>query len=309
MDGVIKIRSFIDRLIDDVKRKESNICVGLDPHPELLPEFLLKEAGETSSKAEAMGRVITRFNREIIDQIADIAAAVKPQLAFYELSGVPGMTALEETVKYAKEKGLIVILDGKKNDIGSTARAYAGAYLEGKSFTGAVKVDALTINPYLGYDGIEPFIEKNDRGAFALVKTSNNSGGDLQDLELADGGKLYQKVGETVSEWGKEVKGEYGYSNLGAVVGATYPEDMGLLRKKMPDTYFLIPGYGAQGGKAEDIISGFNQDGLGALINSSRSIIFAYRKQPGSEKEFGRAARNAALKMRDQINEVIQRGI
>ncbi len=318
--GVVMVNYFIDKLIDGIEKKKSHICVGLDPHLDQLPPSMLKNALDNpESKRLALARVIRIFNQTIIDNIAEVAVAVKPQMAFYEVLGNFGISVLEETVKYAKNKGLIVILDGKRNDIGSTARAYAEAYLgDGKLETtgGEVKyakeviADAITINPYFGFDGIEPFISREERGAFPLVRTSNPGAGELQDLKLADGRKLYQEVGRLVEKWGKEVRGENNYSNLGAVVGATYPGELKQLRKLMPHTYFLIPGYGAQGGRTDDVLAGFNEDGLGALINSARGIIFAYSREPWSEEyeedEYGQAARAAAIQMRDEINQALE---
>ncbi len=319
MIEVEKVKLFIDRLIEKIIRMKSHICVGLDPHLNLLPSFLIRKArNEIGAGKEALSKAIFSFNQKIIDQIADIAVAVKPQIAFYEQLGAPGMITLKKTISYARRQDLIVILDAKRNDIGSTARAYATAYLgncmEGvdlnvEKFQDDVVADAMTVNPYLGFDGIKPFIISKDKGAFALVRTSNSSGKEIQDLKLDDGDKLYQKIGELVSEWGSDVRGKNGYSNLGAVVGATYPGELKILREKMPHSYFLIPGYGAQGGKPEDVIHGFNEDNLGAIINSARGIIFAYQRAPFknrySETEFAQAAGEAAREMRDKINEVL----
>ncbi|ACL69695.1 orotidine-5'-phosphate decarboxylase [Halothermothrix orenii] len=307
------MKSFIDRLIEKVKKKRSHVCVGLDPHLEQLPKHLMNKAREKvkgdNSRQVALGLAIWWFNKTIIDNIYDIAVAVKPQVAFYEKVGSSGMLALKETVQYARQKGLLVILDGKRNDIGSTARAYAEAYLKGQGLDNSIQADAITVNPYLGVDGIKPFIENKENGAFVLIKTSNPSSGDLQDLVLKDGNKLYQKMGQYVSEWGQNSIGENGYSNLGAVVGATYPEELKILRYEMPHSYFLIPGFGVQGGSVLDVVNGFNDDGLGAIVNSSRGIIFAYRREPWSgrfvEKEFGLAARAAALDMKDKINSAL----
>ncbi len=322
--GVIRIKLFIDRLIEKVEQKNSHVCVGLDPHLDLMPHFIFKQSKtDKNSNNSDIAIAVTLYNKIIIDHIADIAVAVKPQMAFYELLGNHGLVALEDTVNYARKKGLIVILDGKRNDIGSTARAYSAAYLSGNHFNPyhdnsasmdegeeMILGDALTVNPYLGYDGIKPFLQRNDKGAFSLVRTSNESAGNLQDLELKNGHKLYQQVGEYIEQWGRNFRGENGYSNLGAVVGATYPRELKYLRKAMPHTYFLIPGYGVQGGTASDIAYGFDTDKQGALINSARGIIFAYTREPWKEKfsesEFGPAARMAAKKMRDEINEILE---
>lgn len=326
MIGVKRMKLFIDRLIEKVRDKQSHICVGLDPHMDLLPAFLIeKEAGEGSTQKEVLSNAVLSFNKAIIDQIADIAVAIKPQIAFYEQLGSQGIETLEKTIQYARQQELIIILDAKRNDIGSTARAYAAAYLGnykdsldlncrvGDKHTlnpeNNIVADAMTVNPYLGSDGIEPFITDKKKGAFALVRTSNASGGQVQDLKLETGDKLYQRMGELVSDWGASVCGENGYSNLGAVVGATYPGELKKLRKKMPYSYFLIPGYGAQGGKAEDVVYGFNEDKLGAIVNSARGIIFAYQKKPFrnryNETEFAQAAFEAAQEMRDKINKAL----
>ncbi|MFW5999518.1 MAG: orotidine-5'-phosphate decarboxylase [Halanaerobiaceae bacterium] len=313
------MKLFIDRLLEMIKKKNSRVCVGLDPHLHLLPPQLVKQAMEIGDFEEmALGMAVSRFNRKIIDSVADVAVAVKPQIAFYEQIGSYGIIALAETVEYAREKGLLVILDAKRNDIGSTAAAYASAYLDevhldsvdtGLKSINPLVVDAMTINPYLGFDGVDPFLENRSRGAFALVRTSNKSAGQIQDLKLENGKLLYRQVGELVSDWGDDYLGEGGYSNLGAVVGATYPGELALLRKDLPSTFFLIPGYGAQGGSAGDIVAGFDDRGLGAVVNSSRGIIFAYCREPWSgkygEEQFAEAARSAAVKMKDEINKVL----
>ncbi len=232
-----------------------------------------------------------------------------------------GIESLIKTINYAQKRNLVIILDAKRNDIGSTAQAYAEAYfgIEQKDsqkelnikdyIKNEFQVDAMTINPYLGSDGIKPFLKQKEKGAFALVRTSNSSAKEFQDLKLQDGKTIYQKMGELVTSWGAEVKGENGYSNLGAVIGATYPAELELLRKEMPETYFLIPGYGFQGGGPEDVVKGFNDDKLGAVINSSRGIIFAYKRASWSDQftadEFGEAARKAASEMREEINKVL----
>ena len=316
------MKLFIDRLIEQIEAKDSRICVGLDPHPDMLPRFLIeKYQAKYDDLTQATAAAVLEFNINLIDAIADITPAVKPQSAFYEILGLAGKKALYKTIEYAKAKGLIVILDAKRNDIGSTAAAYAGAYLgfegSGKELAESadkeelflkseLEVDCLTINPYFGLDGVEPFLRRKDRGAFALVKTSNQSGGEIQDLELKDGSKVYQQVGALVSEWSQQVKGEYGYTNLGAVVGATYPEELEELREKMSDIFFLIPGFGFQGGKAEDIVYGFDKEKRGAVVNSSRGINFAFRRSDEfTAEEYAEAAQTAAVKMRDEINELL----
>ncbi|PIO06288.1 orotidine-5'-phosphate decarboxylase [Candidatus Micrarchaeota archaeon CG08_land_8_20_14_0_20_59_11] len=289
--------NFADRLIRESVRKNSKICVGLDPQLDLLPPELLVKYGKTPS---GIGRALFEFNRGIIDSVHDVAVAVKPQIAFYEQFGIEGMRAFKKTIKYAKKKGLLVILDAKRGDIGSTASAYSRAYLGGKE--AAFPVDAITINPYLGADGILPFLEHckaHGKGVFILVKTSNPSARELQDQRLESGVPVSEHLAAMVRKWGLELGGTLGYSSVGAVVGATYPEDAKKLRKIMPRAIFLVPGYGAQGGTAGDMRHFFNEDGHGAIVNASRSIIYAYRT---SGKPFDVAAREEAIRMRDLIN-------
>lgn len=303
---------FTDRLIEAITKKGTPICVGLDPRLDHIPSFLAKRAIEKSGKSfEAAAEVFLEFNRGIIDAVFDLVPAVKPQLAFYLQYGSSGLRAFEATCQYAKEKGLIVIADAKSNDIGSTAEAYAKAFLgESDVFGKKVSVmdcDALTVNPYLGYDGVKPFVElcrQKGKGIFVLVKTSNPSSGDLQNQMTKDGQANFELVAALLESWGADVIGQRGYSSVGAVVGATYPHELKKLRRVMPHTYFLIPGYGAQGGKAADVAAGFNADGLGALVNSSRDVIFAWQKV-GDEKKFGEAARQAVMKMKEDLSKAI----
>ncbi|MBL4694245.1 orotidine-5'-phosphate decarboxylase [Candidatus Gracilibacteria bacterium] len=308
------MKNFADQLIEAVKKKGNAICVGLDPRLDQIPKFNVENhIKEGGSPTEIAARSILEFNKGIIDAVADIVPVCKPQVAFYEIFGADGMRAYEHTLKYAKEKGLVTIADVKRNDIGSTAAAYARAYLgEMELFEGEDEVvmpifdaDSVTINPYLGWDGIKPFVEearKYKKGLFVLVKTSNPSSGDLQDLELKEGGSIYEVVGNLVDSWGGEDIGESGYSFVGAVVGATYPQQAKELRRMMPNSIFLVPGYGAQGGGAEDVKPCFNKDGLGAIVNSSRGIIFAYEKLEGFAPEaFADAARQACEEMRDDL--------
>lgn len=312
-------KNFADRLIAAVKKKGNPICVGLDPRLDLIPGFLKKkalEAGGTPTKAAA--EAILEFNKGIIDAVADIVPVVKPQIAFYELFGHDGVWAYQETLKYAKSKGLITIADAKRNDIGSTAAAYARAFLgEVEMFEDMGQevvvpmfdADSLTVNAYLGWDGIKPFVEegaKYGKGIFVLVKTSNPSGADLQDLELKEGGRIYEVMGGLMDSWGADHVGESGYSLVGAVVGATYPAQAAALRKIMPKAIFLVPGYGAQGGGAEDVKPCFNSNGLGAVVNSSRGITFAYQKKDGfSEESYAEAAREAVEDMKKDLESVL----
>lgn len=301
---------FIDSLISLIKEKRSPIVVGLDPRLDLIPQSIkdkhFKEKGES---LEAVKEIILEFNKEIIDNTCDIVPAVKPQIAFYEQYGIEGMEAYKETCDYASKKGLIVIGDVKRGDIGSTSKAYSNAHLGrtkiGEGSTQAFSVDSITINPYLGDDCIEEFIKdvkEYDKGAFILVKTSNPGSGQLQDL-IVEGKSIYEIVALIVDKWSKECIGKSGYSSIGAVVGANYPEQGRRLRKLMPKSYILVPGYGAQGGTAQDVIHNFNNDGLGAIVNSSRAILYAYQNRKGLS--CGEAARQEAISMRTAINEAL----
>lgn len=304
---------YIDRLIDEIKKKNNPSVIGLDPKIEYVPGYIKNSFfNEFGATFEGAAQAIIEFNTRLIDAICDIVPAVKPQLAYYEMYGIEGIKAFDETVKYAKKKGLLVIADGKRNDIGSTAQAYSAAYLGNtpieKEKYKAFDADALTVNPYLGIDGIKPFIDdcaNNDKGIFVLVKTSNPSSGQLQDLKTESGKTIYETVAEYVAEWGEAVKGKYGYSSVGAVVGATYPEQARVLREIMKNAYILVPGYGAQGGTAKDAAASFNKDGLGAIVNASRSVMCAYKSDKWSSKynenSFAEAARAEAIRMRDEI--------
>lgn len=287
--------NFADRLIKKIKAT-APICVGLDPRFEQIPEHIREEA-------PTPGAAFFEFNKGIIDEIYDLVPAVKPQFAFYEMFGLDGLAALVRTIEYAKEKGLIVIADAKRNDIGSTAEAYAHAYLDK---LGDFSSDALTVTPYLGYDGIKPFLEnckKHDKGIFVLVKTSNKTSGDLQDRKVdKENIPIYELMGHFVESWGSDLIGEEGYSSVGAVVGATFPQEAAKLREVMPQNIFLVPGYGAQGASAKEVKPCFNEDGTGAIVNNSRGIIYAYEKMPdlGFER-YAEAARVAVLEMKKDL--------
>lgn len=301
----------INKLISNIKKTNAPIVVGLDPMLNYIPEHLQKKAfAEYGETLEGAAEAIWQFNKEIIDKTYDIIPAVKPQIAMYEQFGIPGLAAFDRTVKYAKEKNLVVIGDVKRGDIGSTSAAYATAHLGrvsvGSKTFSAFDEDFATVNPYLGSDGIKPFIDvcrEEKKGIFILVKTSNPSGGEFQD-RIIDGRPLYEWVGEKVNEWGADCMGD-GYSYVGAVVGATYPEMGRTLRKIMPKSFILVPGYGAQGGKGADLVDFFNEDGLGAIVNSSRGIIAAYKNAKyenfGAEN-FGDASRAAVVDMVNDIN-------
>ena len=307
------MKNAIDILIEKIKQTNNPTVMGLDPRYEMIPEFIRKKYDES---LEGVSKAIIEFNKKLIDATYDIIPAVKPQIAFYEMYGLEGMKAFEETCKYAKEKGMIVIADIKRSDIGTTAQAYSNAFL-GKTKIGDKEqsiydVDFVTLNPYMGIDSIKPFIEdckKYNKGVFILVKTSNPSSGDLQDEKLENGEEVYIKVAKLVEKWGEELIGENGYSSVSTVVGATYPKQLEEIRKIAKHTYFLIPGYGAQGGKAQDIAYGFDKNGLGGIVNASRSLMCAYKsdlwKEKYTEKEFEKATREEAIRMRDELNSAI----
>ena len=304
----------VSKLIEKIQKTKAPICVGLDPMLSYIPEHVTKKAfAEFGETLEGAAEAIWQFNKEIVDVTCDLIPSVKPQIAMYEQFGLPGLAAYDKTVKYCQEKGLIVIGDVKRGDIGSTSAAYATGHLGtvqvGSQTLSGFNTEYITVNPYLGTDGVKPFVDvcnQCDRGIFVLVKTSNPSSGEFQD-RLIDGRPLYELVAEKVVEWG-DASMDGAYSNVGAVVGATYPEMSKVLRKLMPRTYFLVPGYGAQGGTAEDLKYCFNEDGLGAVVNSSRGIIAAYKKDAYAKfgpEHFGEASRQAVIDMIADINSVL----
>ncbi len=304
----------IDTLIQKIKEKNAPVVVGLDPTLKFVPEMIKKENfeeyGETLLGA---AEAIWLFNKEIIDATYDLIPAVKPQIAMYEQFGLPGLEVFQRTVDYCKEKGLVVIGDIKRGDIGSTSEAYAVGHIGkvqiGNTSIAAFDEDFVTVNPYLGTDGVKPFVDvckKEKKGIFVLVKTSNPSSGEFQDQKV-DGKPLYELVAEKVVEWGKDCMGST-YSNVGCVIGATYPEQGKTLRKLMKNTYILVPGYGAQGGTAKDLKDYFNEDGLGAIVNSSRGIIAAYQNEKYrnfGEEHFAEASRKAVEDMIADIRSVL----
>lgn len=307
----------ISKLIEKIKRTGAPIVVGLDPTLKLVPEHLQKRCFEIYGETlRGAAESIWQYNKAIIDAICDLVPAVKPQIAMYEQFGIEGLTAFQKTVEYCKEKGILVIGDIKRGDIGSTSEAYAIGHLGrvqiGDSIHDVFNEDFVTVNPYLGSDGVKPFIKvckQENKGLFILVKTSNPSSGEFQD-RLIDGRPLYELVGEKVAEWGEDCM-DGAYSDIGAVVGATYPEMGKVLREIMPKSFILVPGYGAQGGKGADLVPFFNKDGLGAIVNSSRSIIAAYQQEKyasfGAEN-FADAARAAVIDMREDIAVALHRG-
>ena len=312
-------KHFADEVIEAVKNKGNAICVGLDPRLNKIPAVIKKQAISEceGSPFRAAADAIIAFNKGIIDAVADLVPVVKPQIAFYEIYGHEGVRAYEETLKYSKSKGLITIADAKRNDIGTTAEAYAQAFLgevsvfeqEDEVVMPVFDADSITLNPYMGWDSIKPFVDEGKRygkGVFVLLKTSNKSSGDLQDLEMADGKPLYNLVSYLIDSWGADEIGKSGYSLVGAVVGATYPDQAKILRKMMPNTIFLVPGYGAQGGGAADVKPCFNADGLGALVNNSRGIIFAYEELEGFGPEnYADAARVAVQNMKRDLDTIM----
>lgn len=307
----------IDRLVENIKKTNAPIVVGLDPMLAYVPEHIKTEAyREYGETLEGAADAIWQFNKGIVDATYDIIPAVKPQIAMYEQFGIPGLIAFKKTVDYCKEKGLVVIGDIKRGDIGSTSTAYAVGHL-GKVQVGyntyaGFDEDFVTVNPYLGTDGVKPFVDvckEENKGIFVLVKTSNPSSGEFQD-KIVDGKPLYELVGRMVDTWGSEVIGKSGYSAVGAVVGATYPEMGRVLRDIMPKSYILVPGYGAQGGKAKDLVHYFNEDGLGAIVNSSRVIIAAYKQDKYASfgpEAYADASRQAVVDMIEDINGALGR--
>lgn len=298
----------LDRLIEKIEQTGNPTVAGLDPKLDYVPEFIKRKCFEKHGETlKGAAKALLEFNKGLIDALYDIVPAVKPQAAYYEMYGAAGVKTLYKTQEYARSRGMYVITDAKRNDIGTTMEAYAAAHL------GKVKVgeneyepflgDALTVNGYLGSDGIKPLIKvcsENDKGIFVLVKTSNPSSGELQD-RLIGGEPVYEVMGKMCEKWGEELQGVYGYSGVGAVVGATYPEQLKTLRELLPRTFFLIPGYGAQGATAADIAGAFDKNGLGGIVNSSRGIMCAYQKQKCGERDYAEAARREAIRMRDEI--------
>ena len=317
----------IDKLIEKIQKTGAPIVVGLDPMMKFVPEHIKNMAFEQKGETlEGAAEAVWLYNKEIIDKTYDLIPAVKPQIAMYEQFGIPGLCAFKQTVEYCKEKGLVVIGDVKRGDIGSTSAAYAVAHLGkvqvGSSLCAGFDEDFVTVNPYLGSDGVQPFIDvcrEQQKGIFVLVKTSNPSSGEFQDRMVSTGTTagnaggitfsehpLYEIVGMKVEEWGNQLMGQKGYSNVGAVVGATYPEQGKVLRKVMPHTFILVPGYGAQGGSGKDLIHFFDENRLGAIINSSRGIIAAYQSEKYSSfgaEHFADASRQAVLDMIADIDQ------
>ena len=303
----------IQKLMEKIRRTGAPIVVGLDPMLGYIPEHITKRAFEEKGETlDGAAEAVWQYNKEIVDAVWDLIPAVKPQIAMYEQFGLPGLAAFKKTVDYCKEKGLVVIGDVKRGDIGSTSQAYACGHL-GKVSVGSKTYypfdeDFITVNPYFGIDGVKPFLDvcrEEDRGIFLLVKTSNPSSGEFQD-QLINGRPLYEMVAEKVAQWGEALM-DGSYSNVGCVIGATYPEMGRTLRQVMPKAYILVPGYGAQGGTAESLRPYFNEDGLGAIVNSSRGIIAAYKQEKYKKfgpEHFAEASRAAVVDMIEDIRSI-----
>lgn len=297
----------IDKLVGKIKKLNAPIVVGLDPNLAFVPDHIKQQFADISDPMEAAAESIFQFNKGIVDAVYDLIPAVKPQIAMYEQFGVPGLRAFQRTVEYCHAKDLVVIGDIKRGDIGSTSEAYARGHIGNAS---PFNEDFVTLNPYMGSDSVKPFInyaKPDKKGVFILVKTSNPSSGEFQDRKI-DGRALFELVADKVNEWGSDYVGECGYSYVGAVVGATYPEQAALARKLMPKAYILVPGYGAQGATAKDILPNFNEDGLGAIVNSSRGIIAAYKNEKYAKfgpEHYDEAARAAVIDMQKDIASVL----
>lgn len=303
----------VDLLVQKIKEKSNPSVAGLDPQISYVPQHIREKAYKEYGKTlKGACEAIWEYNKGLIDALYDVVPAVKPQSAFYEMYGLEGEALLHKTIQYAKEKGLYVILDVKRNDIGTTAAAYSKAYLGKTDIDGeeveALGVDCVTVNPFPGTDGVKPFIDDcklYDKSIFVLAKMSNPSSGEIQDLITDSGEHVYEKIAKYIDTWNSDTIGKSGYGAVGAVVGATYPEQAQVLRKLMPKSYFLVPGYGAQGGGAEGVKPCFNSDGLGAIVNSSRGIMCAYKKGDWKEEQFAEAARKEAIRMKEDLNSVL----
>ncbi len=300
-------------LIEKIIEMKNPTVAGLDPKLDYVPQFIREKCFEKYGRnLEGAAEALYEFNTGLIDALCDVVPAVKPQMAYYEMYGWQGVRTFARTVEYAKSKGMYVITDGKRNDIGATMEAYAAGHLgttdvEGEQID-AFGADALTVNGYLGTDGISPLLKvcaEKDKGIFVLVKTSNKSSGELQNLLLEGGESIYGRMACMCDEWGKELPGKFGFTGVGAVVGATYPDQLTELRREHPSIFFLVPGYGAQGGGAQGLVGAFNKDGIGAVVNSSRAIMCAYKKEGCDENDYAGAARREALRMKDDINSVL----
>ena len=308
------MKNAMDVLIEKIKECDNPTVIGVDTRYDMVPECVRKKY---STDLKGMCSAMLEYSKALIDATYDIIPAVKLQSAYFEMYGVEGIKLYKEMIDYCKEKGMVVMADVKRGDIGSTSAGYSRAYL-GKNMIDEKEqaifdVDFATVNPYMGSDCVVPFVEdckKYNKGIFVLVKTSNKSSGEIQDVKAEDGEEIYKKVAKLVNTWGSELIGENGYSSVSAVVGATYPKQLQELRELMPHSYFLIPGYGAQGGKAEDIALGFDENGLGGIVNATRSLMCAYKsdlwKDKFAEEDYAKATRVEAIRMRDELNSAIK---
>jgi orotidine-5'-phosphate decarboxylase len=310
------MNNFADRLTRRIWETGNPTVMGLDPVLDAIPESIRKYFhGQCDDPGLAAGLALYEFNRRLIDAVSEIIPVVKPQVACYEKYGPHGMEALRQTIQYARKAGMLVIADAKRNDIGSTAEAYASAWLGETALLDGSHLamndaDAMTVNAYLGIDGIQPFLDlcqERGKGIFILVRTSNPSAGELQDLILSDGRPVYEALAAKVTSWGGQLIGESGYSPVGAVVGATWPLQASRLRKLMPHAFILVPGYGAQGATAEDAVHSFGSDGGGAIVNASRSLMLAWKKQQMGHEEFDQAARREALLMKADLRQALEK--
>ena len=310
------MKNFADELYTAIKHMQCPVVMGLDPLLSYIPDEITECAKKECQDIQAAAAsAILKFNKMLLDAVTGIIPAVKPQIAYYELYGIHGIQAFHDTITYAKEKGFLVIADAKRNDIGSTAAAYADALIGETDIWGQKEAmfaaDAVTVNAYLGIDGIQPFLDvckEKGKGIFILVRTSNPSAGDFQDLVLEDGKPLYERVAEKVNEWGIPLVGESGYSSVGAVVGATWPEQASIVRKIMPAANILVPGYGAQGGSADAAAANFDKNGYGAIVNASRSLMCAYKKRPDLKSmDFQKATYDEAVRMKNDLNQAVEK--
>ncbi len=311
------MRNFADALVRKIAALDNPTVMGLDPKLEYIPQFLIDEAVNEypDDAAKATAHAIWLFNKALIDAVYDIIPAIKPQLAYYELYGIEALKVLNKTIQYAQNKGMLVIADCKRNDIGATSNAYAEGILGSTEIIDGTKVsmmnaDCATVNGYLGIDGIKPFLDvcgRDGKGIFILVRTSNPSAGDLQDLELGDGRKVYEAMASLVNTWGEDLIGEEGFSSVGAVVGATWPEQAVEARKLMPHNLILVPGYGAQGAGPDAAVASFTADGKGSIVNASRSLMCAWKKREDLDpSDFAKATRDEAIDMRTKLNNALK---
>ncbi|MCQ2527608.1 MAG: orotidine-5'-phosphate decarboxylase [Saccharofermentans sp.] len=310
------MRNFADQLTDKIAELNNPTVMGLDPKLEYIPQYIRDKhiAANPGDAEQAAADAIYEFNTSLIDAVCDIVPAIKPQFAYYEMYGVKAIEVLKKTIEYAQSKGMLVIADAKRNDIGTTATAYSEGIIGSTDVEGQkismFGADCVTVNGYLGVDGIKPFTDvcaRDGKGIFALVRTSNPSAGDLQDLKLEDGRTVYEAMADKVAEWGADLVGENGFSSVGAVVGATWPEQAVEIRKRMPTNLILVPGYGAQGAGPDAAVASFTAEGKGSIVNASRSLMCAWKKREDlAPEEFAKATRDEAIDMREKLNAALK---